>query len=251
MRTLPYLYSHNHFAGPSFSSCPNCGGGCQPLVGCWCDEGEMGRLVQASPLTVTPVTVLQWHFSEPPIGPSYNKNVWIQWHSKKLPSYSDTFLPSQHWHCKWGGLYNKCQLMLCHIPHNVRACKHWLTMNVFQEKGHINLEFVFCASVTHIHFRMKGWKEEGVLLVGVGSMEPHTPSLQHPSKSLGSVEQFSWRFVLGCVEMSGQLVWISNGELKRCFKLLGLGPPCCPFQSRMWTLGKRRKFLHTPSSLWW
>ena len=53
--------------------------------------------VQASPLTVTPVTVtqyrafwLQWHFSYFPIGLFIVKHVWIQWHSMEPSAYSES-----------------------------------------------------------------------------------------------------------------------------------------------------------------
>ena len=87
--------------------------------------------LQGSPLTVSQ---LQWqrkemiaysyNFFKFLIDLSYSKNVWIQWHRKKLPSYSDTFSVSQHCRCKQGDLYR-------HWPEVFQAKpKLWETITV-------------------------------------------------------------------------------------------------------------------------
>ena len=88
------------------------------------------------------------------IGPSYNKNVWIQWHSKKLPAYSDTFLPSKHCYCKRGGLYLKSEL------NKGQILKDWIT----PEKGEsIQMDSLLSWDRRCASRRRRGAEPEGAL----------------------------------------------------------------------------------------
>ena len=94
--------------------------------------------IQATPLSVTPVTVtprlewqlehipthtivksprLQWQFSLVTNDFSYTtKNDWLKWH----PTYSDTFGWSRGCHCKPGGLYSNCSGWGCGGPQKAK-----------------------------------------------------------------------------------------------------------------------------------
>ena len=87
--------------------------------------------VQASPLTVTPVRVTprrQWQFFGP-------KRISLYWKSLDIVTfvYNDTFLPSQHCHCKQGGLYCILLRFWCHFQYENSAKLHkWVRSTVLK-----------------------------------------------------------------------------------------------------------------------